>query len=138
LVPKKAKDFKKSTAEDLTLPEELVSDLINFYWAKVRNHISNLEYEAIEITNLGTFKVKNWIIDETIVKYKQYIDRMHGKFSEHIVKKELEERMQKLEKIKSLVEEREIKFKEIRDARKNKNNLEEQGPDTSGPPEQDL
>jgi hypothetical protein len=132
LVPKKAKDFKKPTAEDLGLPENLVNDVIDFYWAKVRKHISALDYDNISIPNLGVFKVKHWKIDETVEKYKLHISRMEGKFTEHIVKRDLEERIAKLHLVKKSVEETELKFKAIRDARNNKNNMEEQSPDMGG------
>jgi hypothetical protein len=57
---------------------------------------------------------------------------MEGKFTEHIVKRDLEERIAKLHLVKKSVEETELKFKEIRDARNNKNNMEEQSPDMGG------
>jgi hypothetical protein len=136
LVPKKAKDFKKPTAEDLGLAENLVNDVIDFYWTKLRKHISALDYDNINIPNLGVFKVKHWKIDETVEKYKLHISRMEGKFTEHIVKRDLEERIAKLHLVKKSVEETELKFKAIRDARNNKNNMEEQGPDMGGLSEQ--
>jgi hypothetical protein len=132
LVPKKAKDFKKPTATDLGLPEDLVNNVIDFYWEKVRKHMSALDYANIKIPNLGIFKAKHWKIDETVVKYKEHIGRMEGKFAEHIVKRDLEDRIAKLEAIKKVVEETELKFKKIRDARKSKNNLEEQSSDLEG------
>ena len=138
MVPKKAKDFKKPTAEELGLPENLVNDFITFYWERVRKYMSELEHGAIQIPNLGIFKVKHWKIDETVEKHKATIIRVEGKFAGYRMKMDLTDRIEKLEKIKSLVQEREVKFKEIRDARKNKDNLEKQEPDTSGLPEQDL
>jgi hypothetical protein len=100
--------------------------------------MSELEHGAIQIPNLGIFKVKHWKIDETVEKHKATIIRVEGKFAGYRMKMDLTDRIEKLEKIKSLVQEREVKFKEIRDARKDKNNLEKQEPDTSGLPEQDL
>jgi len=138
LLPKKAKTFKKGVAEKLNLPEDLVNDFINFYWERVRKHMSDLEHGALQIPNLGIFKVKHWKIDETIEKHKATINRVEGKFAGYQMKVDLTDRIEKLEKIKSLVQERELKFKEIRDARKNKNNLEEQNPNPSGSLEQDL
>jgi nucleoid DNA-binding protein len=138
LVPKKANDFKKSTAEELGLPEELVSAFIDFFWDRVRTHMSELNHETLQIPNLGTFKVKHWKIDEIVESHKATITRVEGKFAGYRMKMDLTDRIEKLEKIKSLVQERELKFKAIRDARKDKNNMEEQGPDTSRPDEQDL
>lgn len=138
MVPKKANEFKKPTAEELGLPENLVSDFIDFFWDRVRTHMSELNHETIQIPNLGTFKVKHWKIDETVESHKATIIRVEGKFSGYRMKVDLMDRIEKLEKIKKLVEQRELKFKEIKDARKNKSNLEKQEPDTSRPNEQDL
>ena len=138
MVPKKAKDFRKAVAEELGLSEDLVDNFINFYWERVRKHMTNLDHGALQIPNLGVFKVKHWKIDETVEKHKATIIRVEGKFAGYRMKIDLTDRIEKLEKIKSLVQEREVKFKEIRDARKNKNNLEKQEPYTSGLPEQDL
>ena len=138
MVPKKAKDFKKVTAEELNLPEDLINNLVNFYWENIRKYMSELTYGEIRIQNFGTFRVKHWKIADTVEKHKATILRVEGKFAGYRMKMDLTDRIEKLEKIKSLVQEREVKFKEIRDARKNKNNLEEQEPDTSGLPEQDL
>lgn len=138
MVPKKANDFKKSVAEELGLSEDLVSNFIDFFWDRVRTHMSELNYETLQIPNLGTFKVKHWKIDETVESHKATIIRVEGKFAGYRMKIDLTDRIEKLEKIKNLVEQRELKFKEIRDARKNKDNMEQQSPDMGGVDKQDL
>lgn len=138
MVPKKAKDFKKEVAEELGLPVNVVSDFIDFYWERVRKLMTGLDHEMIQIPNLGTFKVKHWKIAETTEKHKATILRVEGKFMGYKIKVDLTDRIEKLERIKGLVAQREVKFKEIRDAREAKNNLEEQNPNTSGSMEQDL
>lgn len=138
MVPKKAKEFKKATAEDLGLSENLVSNFIDFYWQRVRKLMSDLEHEAIQIPNLGTFKVKHWRIDETVEKHKATIVRVEGKFAGYQMMVDLTKRIEKLEKIKELVEKREVKFKQIKDARKNKDNMEEPGSDMGRLQEPDI
>ena len=141
MVPKKAKDFKPETAKDLNLPEDMVSKLIDFYWEKIRKDIITLDFYNINIINLGTFKVKHWKIDETIEGYNKLIAAMEGKFSAYAIKKEYEARIEKLNRIKDLVLEQNLKFKDIKENRydkKNKNNLEEQGPDMGRLQEPDI
>jgi len=138
LVPKKANEFKKSTAEELGLSEKLVSDFIEFFWDRVRTHMSELNHETVQIPNLGTFKVKHWKIDETVEKHKATIVRVEGKFAGYMMKVDLTDRIEKLEKIKEAAAKRELKFKEIKDARKNKNNLEEQSSDMGRLQEPDI
>lgn len=138
MVPKKANEFKKSTAEELGLSEKLVSDFIEFFWDRVRTHMSELNHETVQIPNLGTFKVKHWKIDETVEKHKATIVRVEGKFAGYMMKVDLTDRIEKLEKIKEAAAKRELKFKEIKDARKNKNNLEEQSSDMGRLQEPDI
>ncbi|HPP18604.1 MAG TPA: HU family DNA-binding protein [Candidatus Dojkabacteria bacterium] len=138
MVPKKANDFKKSVAEELGLSEDLVSNFIDFFWDRVRTHMSELNHETLQIPNLGTFKVKHWKIDETVESHKATIIRVEGKFAGYRMKIDLTDRIEKLERIKNLVEQRELKFKEIRNARKNKDNMEQQSPDMGGADKQDL
>lgn len=134
--PKKAKDFRKSTAEEVDLPEDLVNKFIEFYWVRVRKAITELEYPAISIYNLGTFSVKHWRIPETIEAHKKTIQNAGGKFAAYKRQLDYLDRINKLDKIKKLVDIRELKFKEIKDARKIKNNMEEQAPDMGGLEEQ--
>jgi hypothetical protein len=138
LIPKKAKHFKKPTAEELNMPDDLVSKLIDFYWEKVRKIMSGLECSEIYILNFGTFKVKHWKIDEILEKHKTSIVGAEGHFAEYAMKMDLTNRIEKLQKIKKEVQERELKFKGIRDAREDKRNMEKQNPDNSGVNEQDL
>jgi nucleoid DNA-binding protein len=132
LVPKKAKEFKKETAQDVNLPEDLVSKLIDHYWEKVRKHVVNLEYNNINILNLGTFRIKHWKIDETIETYTRVITHIEERFATYAIKKELQERIEKLKALKGLAEEQKNKFKEIKEKRydqENKKNMEQQDPD---------
>jgi hypothetical protein len=141
LVPKKAKDFKKSTAEELDLPEDLVNKLTDFYWEKVRKRITDLKYKNLSIINLGKFRVKHWKIDETIEKYNAIIKKLDGKFTRYNIKKDLEERIEQLTKIKDLAQEETNKFKEIRENRndkKSKKNVEQQSSDMGRLQEPDI
>lgn len=133
MIPKKAKEFKQSVADELNLSEDLVNDVLDFYWERVRKTITALDENTIEILNLGTFKLKAYKIDETIEVYKQIIQRCDGKFGKYAIKRDYEQRVEKLEKAKATAtneKERLNKIKEERNARKNKDNLEEQTSDT--------
>lgn len=64
--PKKAKEFIPEVAKQLLLSEELVKDVIDYYWAEVRKSISTLSSSRVHLTNLGDFVIKHWKIDERI------------------------------------------------------------------------
>jgi hypothetical protein len=131
LVPKKAREFLKSTAEEVNLSEDLVSKLTGFYWQNVRKNITELNYKNLSIINLGNFKVKHWKIDETVEGYTRTIESLDGKFTRYNLKKDLEERIEKLNRIKSLVQEETDKFKEIRENRNDKKSKKNMGQQSS-------
>ena len=66
LRPKKAKDFIPTFAEQLHLSEDVVKDVITYYWQSVRKNLSSLSHSRIHLTNLGDFTIKHWKIDEKI------------------------------------------------------------------------
>ena len=55
--PTKANELIKSTASELNLPEEVVADVVNFYYTCVKNKIESLEYPTIFIHGLGTLRL---------------------------------------------------------------------------------
>jgi hypothetical protein len=145
LIPKKAKLFIEAAAAEANVSIELMSTIIEVYWKAVRTNITDLNHESLMIHGLGKFKVKHWKIDEVIVENKEAIKkleaRFEGRFKVYNQQRTLEHTVEQLEKIKEGVNIRKEKFKQIREKRnasKTNNNMEEQGPDTSGLPEQDL
>jgi nucleoid DNA-binding protein len=66
LRPKKAKDFIPEVANNLDLCEDLVKDVVNYYWQEVRKSLSTLSHSRIHVTNLGDFVTKHWKVDEKI------------------------------------------------------------------------
>ena len=66
LRPKKSKDYIPVVAEELSIPDKLVEDVINYYWQEVRKSLSNMKHSRIHISNLGDFVVKHWKLDEEI------------------------------------------------------------------------
>lgn len=55
--PTKGKDLIKKTAEDLNLSEELVADVVNFYYSEVKSKIESLEHPTIFLHGLGTLRL---------------------------------------------------------------------------------
>lgn len=73
--PKKAKQFIPNVASELALPEELVEDVINYYWQEIRKSLSNLKHNRIHITNLGDFTIKHWKIEDKIQMLEQWEEK---------------------------------------------------------------
>ena len=66
LRPKKAKEFIPQVANELSISEKTVEDIVTFYWQEIRKNLGTLKHPRLHITNLGDFTIKHWKIDEKI------------------------------------------------------------------------
>jgi nucleoid DNA-binding protein len=76
LNPKKAKTVLKDLHYELDLEENLVNDILDFYWQHVRKTIVTAAHPRINIENLGIFQVKYKSLDKTITKYDNAINKL--------------------------------------------------------------
>ena len=73
--PKKAKHFIQATSETVHLPEDCISDIINYYWQELRKSLSSLSHQRVHVTNLGDFTIKHWTIDDKIDKLERWEEK---------------------------------------------------------------
>jgi len=71
--PKKSKIYKQDIAQQLGIHEDVVDAFIEFYYQKVREALSNLEYPKIYLTNLGTFNIRVNRVKENLKKQKDML-----------------------------------------------------------------
>ena len=64
--PRKAKDLIPQVASHLSFSEQLIEDVITYYWENIRKALSSLKHTRIHVTNLGDFTAKHWKIDDKI------------------------------------------------------------------------
>ena len=123
MIPKSHKIFIKPTADELSLPEGLVDDVVGFFYADVRKSLN------IKIDNLGTFKIKPTELNKLKDKLEGHLKALEEPetFNQMKVKKELEIRYDKVKKVHSLIESEKERKKEHKKTKyeKNKRNLEE-------------
>lgn len=119
MIPRKAKDFIKPTAEELGYSESLVDDFVSFYWQEVRNKLSNPDSVKITIANLGTFNVMPWKVEGILLKYERVVKyASRDTFHEYASVKQTEKKKFVLEKlIKKLkeVEDKRVLVKKIKE-----------------------
>ena len=70
--PKKAKTLYSQVATDLQLDENLVRDILDFYWGSLRKQMTNLMSPRLDVINLGTFEVMPKTLSRTIDVYREY------------------------------------------------------------------
>ena len=74
--PKKSKIVLNDLHYELGLEENLVNDILDFYWQHVRKTIVTAAHPRINIENLGIFQVKYKSLDKTITKYDNAINKL--------------------------------------------------------------
>ena len=129
MIPKSHKIFIKPTADELSVPEGLVDDVVGFFYADVRKSLNDLKSLNIKIDNLGTFKIKPTELNKLKDKLEGHLKALEEPetFNQMKVKKELEIRYDKVKKVHSLIESEKERKKEHKKTKyeKNKRNLEE-------------
>lgn len=104
--PKKAKDFIPSVAEQLHFSEDVVKDVVDYYWRNIRKSLSSLDHSRIHLTNLGDFTIKHWKIDEKIEGLEKWEETNKQKGLQQITARfKTAETLYDLKKLKGLVEE---------------------------------
>ena len=139
--PRKAKEFIPKTAENLNLSENLVEDVIDFYWQEIRKSLSSLKHQRVHVTNLGDFIIKHWKIDNKIDSLEKWEETNKQKGMQQISARfKTAENLFELKEIKKVIDEEGqrkdfIKLhKKVANVSKGKHNknLESKRPDRRG------
>lgn len=129
MIPKNHKIFIKPTAEELNIHESIVSDAVGFYYSELRKMLGNIEANAINVTELGTFKVKTKELLHLKAKTHAHLAVLKNPetFNQMKTKKELEDKLEKVSKALDVIIEEDKRKKEIKKKRyeSSKRNLEE-------------
>lgn len=100
--PTRSKDLIKKTADQLNLPLELVSDVVDFYYSVVIKKIESLKEPTIFLHGLGTLRISRRKLESNIKNLEKILDSNDQEDFKKIVKYNLsktmlEERKQSLE-----------------------------------------
>lgn len=104
--PRKAKEFISPTAIDLNMAEDVVKDIIKYYWTTIRKNISSLSHARIHVTNLGDFNIKHWKIDSKLVNLEKF-EKENTLKGNHLINArfKMAETLYELRNIKKVIEE---------------------------------
>jgi hypothetical protein len=122
LRPKKAKEFIPNVATEMSISEDLVTDVVNYYWREVRKQLSSLSSNRIHVTNLGDFVTKYWKVDEKLEMLEKWeeTNRLKG-MQELTARFKTAESIYQLKEVKKIIEE-ETQRKDFIKLHKKKNN----------------
>ena len=73
LNPKSYKDFFKEIAKECGVHENLVGELVRFFYAEVRKNLEDLEHTRILLPNFGTFTLRKGRLDRAIKRHKDML-----------------------------------------------------------------
>lgn len=120
--PKKAKEFIPNVATEMSISEDLVTDVVNYYWREVRKQLSSLSSNRIHVTNLGDFVTKYWKVDEKLEMLEKWeeTNRLKG-MQELTARFKTAESIYQLKEVKKIIEE-ESQRKDFVKLHKKKNN----------------
>ena len=123
MVPKKAKTVIPETAKELHVSEDLVGDIIDHFYKKIRSKMSELEDGVIMIENLGTFKVNKKKLLKSKLKYEKRLTRLPetDTFTKYSLRKDALDRITKLDKMLLFLEEEVERKQKVRDKRNEDN-----------------
>lgn len=71
--PTKGKELIKKTAQDLNLSEEMVADVVNFYYGCVKAKIESLEHPTIFLHGFGTLRLSRQKLRRDIAGLKKLL-----------------------------------------------------------------
>lgn len=106
MLPKNSKHYIIPTADDLELNSQLVEDVVSFYYSTLRKALGNFECYNVQVENLGSFTIKKQKIPGRIKKYEKHLSVLKTEtFNQMAIKKEIEEKLNQLLKLKEMLDE---------------------------------
>jgi nucleoid DNA-binding protein len=116
MVPIRATNLIKPVSEQLNISEEMLEDMVTFYYNSLRKSLSGLVDLKIDVPGLGHFMIRQTKVKSAIKKTNQNIEGLDpGSFSSYHYKKLQEEKLRLLNSINNKISEFLIERKKFRD-----------------------
>ncbi len=129
MIPKKSNSLYKELAEELNQNQNLVQDIIEFYYGELRKNLSNLSHPRINVEGLGHFVAKSGLIRKSIPKYTKSLETHDtSTYGAYYNRKMIENKLELLVELEhkiSLEEIRKAEFKRDKNENSIENNLGE-------------
>ena len=102
----------------MSLSEEIVEDIVDFYWKEIRNRLDGLEDMTIYISNFGTVYMRRKRLDISIERQKRMLARQYPKtYQKFAILSTNKEKMEKLIRLRELIDKENERLKQKRQAR---------------------
>lgn len=105
MIPVKPKVLYKQVAEEEDVSQQLVDDLVSYYYGKIRQELSDLTHTRVNIDGLGQFVIKPKAVASLTEKYTRQLAKQDGySMASYHNKIRLESRLEELHNIAKLIE----------------------------------
>lgn len=115
MIPRKPAEIISQTSKELEIPEATVDKVVGFFWQEVRKTLVEMKAPNVEVPNLGQFKARGYLLGFAAENCKKYLEKTdHLTFTRAAVRKDIEERLIRIENLKLLYDrekERKKQFK---------------------------
>jgi nucleoid DNA-binding protein len=126
MIPKKASSLYKEIKEQFDVSEDLVESLIEDYYKTLRKKMSSLSDLRLNVDGLGQFVIKIQKVKKAIPHYEKVLENHDtSTFGAYHNKKNVEEKLELLNKIHVKVEEELLKRKTFKNEKYSKTDMAE-------------
>lgn len=126
MIPKKASSLYKEIKEQFDVSEDLVESLIEDYYKTLRKKMSSLSDLRLNVDGLGQFVIKIQKVKKAIPHYEKVLENHDtSTFGAYHNKKNVEEKLELLNKIHVKVEEELLKRKTFKNEKYFKTDMAE-------------
>ena len=120
MIPRKVNTLFSEIASELDVSEELVSDVIDFYWKELKKELDEPTCINLSLEGFGTFSIRKKQVEYMLKKYKGLVKYMKPKtYTKHVLLTIATKKLAVMENLLKLCEEQEQKKKQIREIQKN-------------------
>jgi hypothetical protein len=120
LTPLKVNTLFAEIASEIELSEELVSDIVTFYWKGIKQELEEPNNISFRIDCFGTFEIRKQQVIYMIDKYERILKFMKPTtYSRHVLMDLTIKKLDRLKKLLKSCEQQELKKKQVREIQKN-------------------
>ena len=133
MIPKKPNTLYKEITDEFECSEQLVDDLVHFYYKTLRKRMSGLTDLRINVEGLGHFVLKMRKVKKSIPHYEKVLaNHDTSTFGAYHNKKSVEEKLKQLKELEVEIDEELTQRKKFKDEKYSKANLGKQKEDLGG------
>jgi nucleoid DNA-binding protein len=120
LTPRKVNTLYPRIATKVAVSEELVADVVSFYWKEIKKNLEEPDHIKMSIVEFGTFEIRKKQLEYQIEKYKRLVKYIRPTtYNKHALLNIAVNKLARFEKLLKMCEEQEQKKKQIREIQKN-------------------